>query len=251
MAAKFAGDCDRRATALLSKLAAAGSTGVLPVTAPAAGAIYLKDGAVVCAESVRTPGPATPPRNPSGLSAMLATTESSLDAAFEILASDSNYAKFRPLRVPPSGALFTMPVDDLLCEVARRRRLLRQMTGFTADTPLARNPNLGRARIQLSAHEWALLVRVRGGSTPRDLAWALDRSVFGTTTDTYRLIGLGLLAAQKGSIAARERPAPPTPRPGAAAGLAGLSFIIALSDEKGSGEMSRPANSASRTHRGG
>ncbi|HUJ06775.1 MAG TPA: hypothetical protein VLX31_11765, partial [Streptosporangiaceae bacterium] len=60
-------------------------------------------------------------------------------------------------------------------------------------------------RIQVSASQWALLSRVNRGTTPRDLAWELGRSVFGTTTDAHRLILLGLLSAD--SRPADRRPA--------------------------------------------
>jgi hypothetical protein len=40
-----------------------------------------------------------------------------------------------------------------------------------------------------------LLIRVTHGSTPRNLAWDLGRSVFCTVTDVYRLLVLRLLLA--------------------------------------------------------
>ena len=94
---------------------------------------------------------------------------------------------------------------------------------LTADTALARNPHIRPEVIRVSALQWALLIRVRHGSTPRDLAWDLSRSVFGTTVEAYRLLARRLL-----SVAG--------PRPdsaGEAPGLAAMSFVRAVSVEKG------------------
>jgi hypothetical protein len=114
--------------ARLGKLAAAHSTGILPFTGQAGGAIYFADGRIAYAESGRTPractGPLarTAPRGPAGpgagvvidpdtstdpaiavgprargprplhvLTGMLAVTEPTVDAALELLASESRY----------------------------------------------------------------------------------------------------------------------------------------------------------------
>jgi hypothetical protein len=66
-----------------------------------------------------------------------------------------------------------------------------------------------------------LLIRVRHGSTPRDLAWDLSRSVFGTTIEAYRLLARQLLSV--------TGPRPDGPEPG----LAAMSFVRAVSIEKG------------------
>jgi len=60
---------------------------------------------------------------------------------------------------------------------------------------------------RVSAVQWALLIRVRHGSTPRDLAWDLSRSVFGTTIEAYRLLARQLLSV------AGPRPDGPEARP--------------------------------------
>jgi len=65
---------------------------------------------------------------------------------------------------------------------------------LTADTALARNPHIRPEVIRVSALQWALLIRVRHGSAPRDLAWDLGRGVFGTTIEAYRLLARQLLS---------------------------------------------------------
>ena len=133
-------------------------------------------------------------------------------------------AKFRPSRVPDTGPASDISLDALLAEVARRQRVLGQLSVvLTADTALARSPHIRPDAIGVSALQWALLIRVRHGSTPRDLAWDLSRSVFGTTVEAYRLLARQLL-----SVAG--------PRPdsaGEAPGLAAMSFVRAVSVEKG------------------
>jgi hypothetical protein len=86
----------------------------------------------------------------------------------------------------------------------------------------------------VSAPQWALLVRVGDGTTPRTLAMALGRSVFGTTIEVGRLLALGLLVVpgHAGAIAGLGAPAPaPGPRPAEV-----LSFLRALSDPGGGGD---------------
>ena len=83
----------------------------------------------------------------------------------------------------------------LLTEVARRQRVLGQLSVvLSTDTALARNPHIRPDTIRVSAVQWALLIRVRHGSTPHDLAWDLSRSVFGTTIEAYRLLARQLLS---------------------------------------------------------
>jgi hypothetical protein len=94
-----------------------------------------------------------------------------------------------------------------------------------ADTAVARNPQLRSDSIRVSALQWALLIRVRDGSTPRDLARDLNRSVFGTTAEVYRLLALRLLyvAGHQGRVPGEV----PEPR------LAVMSFVQAVSVKKG------------------
>ena len=195
----------------LRKLAAAGSTGTLPFSGHCGGAIHFHDGQVVYAESTRTPGtrvvaaagvplPGGPPLAAlpplTRLAAILAVTEPAVDAALELMSAESRYGRFRPARVPAADPACGIPVDSLLAEVTRRQRLLRQLaTVVTADTAVARNPELNSPGVQVSARQWAVLIRVRPGITPRALAWELRRSVFSTTAEVYRLLVLRLLSA--------------------------------------------------------
>jgi hypothetical protein len=109
--------------------------------------------------------------------------------------------------------------------VARRQRILRQLSAvLTADTALARNPHIHPESIRVSALQWSLLIRVRHGTTPRDLAWDLSRSVFGTTAEVYRLLARRLLSVAGDPASPVGRNAPD---------LAAMSFVRAVSIEKG------------------
>jgi len=183
-------DYNQQIATRLVRLATTGCTGALPVSGYSSGAIYLLDGLIVRAESSRTPGP-----QPGGatLSRAITIAESTIDAALDLLSSRSTCSRFRPAKIAPDTGTMSVSVPGLLAEVTRRRQLLQQMAGVSADLALVRNPELPIARVQLTAVEWALLIRVRPRSTPRELAWALRRSVFGTTVDVHRLMLLGLL----------------------------------------------------------
>jgi hypothetical protein len=215
-------------TGRLRRIAAARSTGMLPFSGRSDGSIYFRDGKVAFAESTRTPRPAPhdppapdqPPLNK--ITAILAIAEPTVDAALELLSVQSRFAKFRPSKIPDIGPVSDISLDALLTEVARRQRLLGQLSVvLSTDTALARNPHIGPDTIRVSAVQWALLIRVTHGSTPRDLAWDLSRSVFGTTIEAYRLLARQLL-----SVAG---PRPDGPEPGPAA----MSFVQAVSVEKG------------------
>jgi hypothetical protein len=251
-------------TARLRKLAAARSTGALPFSGSCDGTIYFEDGMISYAESARTPGPVVAPvlpvvpgfgpdrRGPaaagtdgpadgtadgtdgtqpfSRLVRMLAIAEPTVDAALELVSGESRFSKFRPSRTPPPDLVARITAEELLAEVARRQRLLKQLSAvITADTAVARNRDLRSPSVQVSALQWALLIRVGEGSTPRGLAWELNRSVFGTTTEIYRLLALRLLAAVTHS--ARDGAAALTGIP--ERGPAILSFVRAASDQKG------------------
>ena len=191
-------------TGRLRRIAAARSTGMLPFSGRSDGSHAFTSGTAngtAYAESTRTPGPAphdqlTPDQPPlNKITAILAITEPTVDAALELLSVQSRYAKFRPSRVPDTGPASNISLDALLAEVARRQRVLGQLSVvLTADTALARNPHIRPDAIRVSALQWALLIRVRHGSTPRDLAWDLSRSVFGTTVEAYRLLARRLLS---------------------------------------------------------
>jgi len=236
--------------ARLRKLAAAGSTGMLPVSGPAEGAIVLRGGSVVHAESSRTSprrtvdlaalglalAEASPPSEgeaaaqvaapPIGMVAgLLAITEPTIDAATELLSSKSRYAKFRRSEVPVAVQPHPIPVAALLTEVERRHRVLSQLAAVvTADTPVIRSASLAWPRLQVSAPQWALVVGMSDGMTPRGVAMKQGRSVFATTIEVFRLIELGLLA-----VPGQE----PPPADGRGTVLA---FMRAVHNERGTDE---------------
>lgn len=155
----------------------------------------------------------------SRLARMLAVTEPVIDAATELVTSDYRFAKFRPGDSPPADPVRPIPVETLLAEVERRRGLLRQVAAIlTPDTMIARQPSLDAPSAQVSRAQWAVLVRVSGGTTPRTLAMQSGQSVLGTTIEAYRMVALGLL------VTPGCRPAP---------GVT-MSFMRAVSDERGS-----------------
>ena len=245
----------------LTKLAAAESSGMVPITGTPAGAIHLRNGAVVYAESSRTPGPAGVPPQAGAppqagvppqaeLDSALGIGESTIDAALDLLSSRSACSRFRALTMTSAEpAALSISVAELLAEVNRRRRLLTQLAGIMPDSALTRTPVLEAHRVQVSALDWALLIRIRTGSTPRDLAWELGRSVFRTTVDAHRLVNLGLLTA-----------APPSgTRTPALTGSSGratpgddgaVSFLKALPDEKGTSVMSKVIKTAPQRRAG-
>jgi Domain of unknown function (DUF4388) len=235
---------NQQIAARLSRLSATDCTGALPISGYSSGAIYLLDGRVIGAESSRTPASAVP--GGARLSDAVTIAEAAVDAALDLLSSRSTCLRFRPAKLPLDTKSISMSVTDLLAEVTRRRRLLAQMAGLGADHALARSTEIPGGRVQVTAAEWSLLIQVRPRSTPRELAWALRRSVFGTTVDVHRLVLLGLLRSadrrvQEPSQAASAKPArrirssqrtaeaQPTAEPGLAAGsLTALSFGQAL-----------------------
>ncbi len=221
--------------ARLRRLAAAGRTGMLPFTGDSDGAIYFSGGRVVFAESARTPAsarrPGARPRGPgSAAVAALAAAEPIADATLDLLASQSSPARFRSAKMPAAGLADGFSVTSLLAEAARRQRILGQLAGIVqADTIIVRNPRLARQQVQVSAPQWAVLIRVRDGSTARTLAWDLGRSVFGMTIDVYRLLALGLLSAAE--CPARPGTRPPREPPGR--GRLAMSFLLAVSARDG------------------
>lgn len=243
--------------ARLRKLADEKSTGMLPVSGNGDGAIFFRDGQVSYAESSRTPVaaphlvglaalglvPAEAPPSFGGdypgetalvatgsvgrLLGVLAVTEPVIDALTELLSSESRYAKFRP-GDPPAAQVRPVPVEALLTEVQRRHAVLRQLAPVvTPDTAVARDPSLDSPAAQVSPSQWALLVRAVDLATPRGLAMHLGRSVFGTTIEVGRLVTLGLLTVPGRQAASAGGPAAARP-------VMPLSFIRAVSGERGS-----------------
>jgi hypothetical protein len=126
---------------------------------------------------------------------LLAVAELTIDAATELLSSESRYEKFRQSDVPFQPQARPIPVAALLAEVERRHHVLSQLAGaVTADTRVVRNGSPDWPRRQVSRPQWALVMGIADGRTPRSLAMELGRSVFATTVEIYRLIMLGLLA---------------------------------------------------------
>jgi hypothetical protein len=167
------------------------------------------------------------------LLAKLLRVEPAIDAVLDLVLSQSAIGRFRTGKGRSGPELVSLPADWLVTEIARRLHLVRQMAVLvTADTTVSRSPRLHAARIQVSALQWALLIRAGTATTPRALACGLGRSVFGTTTEVCQLVALRLLsvADQVGGAAdLRQRDAlgPLEPCPGA------ISFLRAVSDEKG------------------
>jgi hypothetical protein len=231
--------------ARLRKLAMTGGSGMLPVSGSGDGAFFLRGGHVVHAESSRTsprrvvglaalglgaeqadrgsagerpggeqaggarvPGAElVPARSIGRVTRLLAVTELTIDAATELLSSESRYAKFRQFDVPFSAQVRPLRVDALLTEVERRHHVLRQLAGVvTVDTRVVRSASPGWSRLQVSRPQWALVVGIGEGMTPRSLAMELGRSVFATTIEVYRLIVLGLLAVPGNPAAGAGRP---------------------------------------------
>lgn len=224
--------------ARLSTLAGSGRTGVLRVSGEVSGAFYLRQGEVIYAKSGLTPGPArwfaqssgriasgdvarsarsasredgapgllvtdVPGPETSGLLEWnLIVREAAVDAALELLSHRSHSSprlRFRASEPPGDGSVAGISVGALLGEVSRREEITRQMaTRLTADTVITRNPGIGAHDVQVSSFQWALLIRVTDGSTPRSLAIELRHSVFATTIEVFRLIDLRLLSAAGG-----------------------------------------------------
>jgi uncharacterized protein DUF4388 len=217
--------------ARLRRLARTGRTGVLQFAGPTEGALYFGDGRVVFAESAGTPGPVIGAQ-PEGTatSAALAAAEPIADAVLDLVQSKSSPSRFRSARVPAAGRTDGFAVEILLAEVARRQHVLEQLAPIVrADTTVLRSPRLNSRSVQVSAFQWALLVRVADGSTARALAWELRRSVFGMTIDVYRLILLRLLAAIDYPVVPGMGPLGEPP----GRGVLPMSFLRAVSTQNG------------------
>ena len=105
-------------TARLRKLAAAGSTGTLPLTGARDGTIHLRTGQVTRAESSRTPGPGTglaarplasvPAPADRGqhasslpdpaMAAALTLLEPAVDAVLDLIVAKASCGRFRPVK---------------------------------------------------------------------------------------------------------------------------------------------------------
>jgi hypothetical protein len=218
--------------ARLRRLAGTGRTGVLPFAGHTEGALYFSHGRVVFAESAGTPGPVTgaPPEGAATLAALAGAAEPIADAALDLVQGRSSPSRFRSAKVPAAGLTDGFGVESLLAEVARRQNILEQLASTVrADTTVVRRPRPNLRSVQVSAFQWALLVRVADGSTARALAWDLRRSVFAMTIDVYRLMVLGLLSAVDYPVVPGMRPSGEP----AGRGVLPMSFLRAVSTKNG------------------
>ncbi|HEY6481589.1 MAG TPA: hypothetical protein VIZ00_16245 [Streptosporangiaceae bacterium] len=216
--------------ARLRRLAGTGRTGVLPFAGHTEGALYFSDGRIVLAESAGTPGRAIGAPPDAAAPAALAAAEPIADAALDLVQSRSSPSRFRSAKAPAAGLADGFGVEALLAEIARRQNVLEQLASVVrADTIVVRNPRLNSRIIQVSALQWALLIRVTDGSTARGLAWEQRRSVFGMTIDVYRLMVLRLLSAVDYPVVPGMRPLGELP----GRGVLPMSFLRAVSTQNG------------------
>jgi len=201
----------------LGKLAEAGVTGALHVPGDPGGRFYFRDGDVIYAESAGTPGPG---RGLKPLPAdlwILAVSESTIDAAQDLLSEipPQPAPRFRSAESPGVGEVARIPVAELLAEVARRQEVARQLSAtLTPDTVVALNPDLASRNVRVSGLQWAILIRVGDRSTPRSISFDLQRSVFATAIEVFRLVSLNLLTvAGESGGSGSERPGFPSSRP--------------------------------------
>ena len=199
----------------LGKLAAEARTGILDVTGDTRGTIHIHGGRVVYAESARTPGLTArlagwaPGQNlPGSLERAWMIREATADAALDLFsfAARPRYGRRRQGETLVTGDDDGMPVTALLAEVARRQEIMRQMSALvTADTAVQRQLDVPSRGVRVSAAQWALVIRVNGPATPRDLAMELGHSVFGTTIKVLRLMELNLLSTVGGPADGSDR----------------------------------------------
>jgi hypothetical protein len=125
--------------------------------------------------------------------------EAIADAAADLLAQATRPPRFAAETVPAPDGAISLSVAQLLTEVSRRHAVLGQLPqGMTADTAVMRLPQLAAPAVQVSARQWALLIRMTDGVTPRGLALGTGLSVFSTTLAVYRLIAMDLAAVVGG-----------------------------------------------------
>jgi hypothetical protein len=193
----------------LSRLALAGRTGVLRIPGDNAGTIHLYEGLVTGAKSRGTPDVASRlarwPTGPGGGAPGVLTQdwvirEAIADAALAMLPKASRSARFTAGNVPAPD-IAAMTVAEMLAEVDRRNEVLRQLPpALTADTVVARNPQLSPRGVHVSSGQWALLLRMNEPLTPRVLAAEAGISVFTTTLQVFRLITLDMVAIAGGPL---------------------------------------------------
>lgn len=163
--------------------------------------IHLYEGLVTRAESRSTPDvssrlarwSAAPGADPPGVLAQdWVIREAIADAALAMLPQAPRFTRFSAGEVPDPD-IVAMTVAELLAEVDRRHEVLSQLPAvLTADTPVARHPQLGAGGGPASAGQRLLLRRMGTPVTPRELAFAYGTSVFTTTLQVFRLISMDL-----------------------------------------------------------
>ncbi|MEU6344626.1 transcriptional regulator [Streptomyces sp. NPDC046977] len=228
--------------AALARLADAGASGALYGSA---GAVYLRDGAVVHAESPCAPdlgvrlmacGRLTPDQWREAVTTAdvgrgvgrhlvdtgrVARGELELchllalfDAAYFTLLPDSEPDRFQPGATSRLGPISRpVPAQRIAREAQRRRTQLERAWPWddTDAGPVVPRPGEefrgGRARAPTRG-QLAVLAAADGRRTPVQIAWHLGRSAFATLLDVRRLAAGGRIAT-----AARAEPSPPAPPP--------------------------------------
>jgi hypothetical protein len=212
----------------LGKLAEAGRTGSLHLSGDSGGVIYISEGAIVAADSRRTPSLAD--RMGTGKTGSFGrrwlATEAIIDAAMELMSARPRHVRFREPEEEagpdlPGGP--GMPLTALIAEVTRRHNLLEQIAAvLTPDTAVARNLRLRSRAVHVSDGQWAILLQLGQPVTPRSLALGLGQSVFGMTIEVYRMVIMDLVSVVDASARAAD------PAGQASRGRSRLSFIRAL-----------------------
>jgi hypothetical protein len=212
----------------LGKLAEAGRTGSLHLSGDSGGVIYVSEGAIVAADSRRTPSLADRigTEKTGSFGRRWLATEAIIDAAMELMSARPRHVRFREPEEEagpdlPGGP--GMPLTALMAEVTRRHNLLEQIAAvLTPDTAVARNLRLRTRAVHVSDGQWAILLQLGQPVTPRALALGLGQSVFGMTIEVYRMVVMDLMSV----VDAAARPADLAGE--ASRGRSTLSFIRAL-----------------------
>jgi hypothetical protein len=212
----------------LGKLAEAGRTGSLHLSGDSGGVIYVSEGAIVAADSRRTPSLADRigTEKTGSFGRRWLTTEAIIDAAMELMSARPRHVRFRDPEEEagpelPGGP--GIPLTALMAEVTRRHNLLEQIAAvLTPDTAVARNLRLRSRAVHVSDGQWAILLQLGQPVTPRSLALGLGQSVFGMTIEVYRMMIMDLVSVVDASARAAD------PAGQASRGRSTLSFIRAL-----------------------
>ena len=212
----------------LGKLAEAGRTGSLHLSGDSGGVIYVSEGAIVAADSRRTPSLADRigTKKTGSFERSWLATEAVIDAAMELMSARPRHVRFREPEEGPGPDLPGipgMPLTALMAEVTRRHNLLEQIAAvLTPDTAVARNLRLRSRAVHVSDGQWAILLQLGQPVTPRSLALGLGQSVFGMTIEVYRMVIMDLVSVVDASARAADSAGQ------ASRGRSTLSFIRAL-----------------------